>query len=117
MQVGPRQHVNLSVHSRCDALELAFTKVADCPPGARVNQCEQLLAHVGIGAFRNCEIRYTSIEWCVNATVAQIVTSLPYCRRLCSTLVDERLERGDGLVCLLGWRENRVYLGPRQLQP
>ena len=44
-------HIDFGPHSGSDVLQLAFTKVGDRPPRARVDQCEHLLADVCVGAF------------------------------------------------------------------
>src|SRR6202051_150817 len=91
VHVWSRHYINIGLHAWHDSLQLAFTKVTNGPPGARVNESKHLLADVGISAFRNREIGHTGIERCVHAAVFQIVAGVFHSCCLCSTLVDEWL--------------------------
>jgi len=50
-QVWPRHYVDISLHSWRDPFELAFPEIANCPPGAGVNEREHLLSDVSISAL------------------------------------------------------------------
>src|SRR5712671_3475318 len=91
VHVWSRHYINIGLHSWHDSLELAFTKVTNRPPGARVDESKHLLADVGISALRNREIGHTGIERCIDAAVVQIVAGVFHSCCLCSTLVDEWL--------------------------
>src|SRR5258707_15691896 len=81
-------------------LKRSFTKITNRPPGTRVNQREHLLTYVGVRAFGDSEIRHARVERCVDPTVVEVVAGGFHRRRSSPTLVDERFERGYGILGL-----------------
>src|ERR1700733_2396952 len=71
-------HIDLGAHSRSDVLQLAFTKVGDRPPRARIDQCENLLADVRVGAFGNVRIGDASRKRRIDPAVVEIVAGCLY---------------------------------------
>src|ERR1700733_594516 len=101
VNVRLRRQKNVCPHAGLDMLERTFAKIADCPPCARVDECEHLLAYVRVGALRDRKVRHTRIEWRIDPAITEIVAGSFYCRCAGATLVDKRFERGHGMYRLL----------------
>src|SRR5579863_9103385 len=56
------QCIDIRRHTRTDMFQLGLSEIAYDPPGTRIYEGEQLLAGMRKSAFRNCEIRDTSVK-------------------------------------------------------
>ncbi len=92
------QDIDVSAHSGRDALSCPSRKFATAHHVRASIEREHLLPGVRIGAFRNREIRDSSVERSVDAAVVQVVARSVYRRRFCAALVDERFERRHGIL-------------------
>jgi len=100
---GPGHHINVRSHSLLDALEFAFSKIRDCPPPARINQNEHLLADVGVSAFGNYEVGHARFEGRINLAVLEVIPRALDCGFFCAALINQRFQgrdRIDGLFML-----------------
>jgi len=93
--------IHVGPHTRRDVLELAFAKVGDRPPGPRVDEREHLLAGMRVGAFGNRQVGDPGVERRVDAAVVEAVARGVYGGCLRAALVDQRLQRSDGILRLL----------------
>src|ERR1700733_16166058 len=68
-----RHKVDVRGHAGLDMLQLRLAEIRQHPPDTRVDQSENLLSHVSIGALGNDEVSYTCIEWSVDAALVVVV--------------------------------------------
>src|SRR5260370_34653874 len=94
------QHINIGRHPRHDVLKRAFAEITNCPPGARVNQCEHLLTHMRVGAFGDGEVCHTCVERRIDSAVVEVIPGGLHRRGSLPTLVDEWFERSYGMCRL-----------------
>ncbi len=71
-------------------VQRAFTEVSYRPPGARINQRENLLACMRVGALRDSEVCHACVERRLNPAVVQVVPGGLHRRVSRPTLVDQR---------------------------
>src|SRR5258708_33919495 len=74
-------------HAGLDMLQRTLAKVADCPPCARIDQCEHLLTHMRVSTLGNRKVGHTRIERCVDSAIIEIVSGGFYRRGPSATLV------------------------------
>ena len=68
-----RKQVDFRTHARLDVLELSFSKVANHPPSAGINQSEDLLGRPCICTLRNREVGDSGVERSIDPAVVQVV--------------------------------------------
>jgi hypothetical protein len=73
--------------------QLPLPKVGQRPPCARVNQREDLLAHMRIFTRGDRQIRNECVEWSVDTAVIQVILGVLHLRVSRAPLGDQRIER------------------------
>src|ERR1700722_4263343 len=96
-----RHKVDVRGHAGLDMLQLRLAEIRQHPPDTRVDQGENLLSHVSIGALGNDEVSYTRIEWSIDAALVVVVLGVGDCGDASLSLRDEGIEGRDAELRLL----------------
>ena len=82
-------------------MKLGLAEVANHPPGARVDEGEEVLANVSVVAFRDGEVGYAGIEGGINTGVVKIVLCVQDLGGTALALCSQGFQRGDRMLRLL----------------
>jgi hypothetical protein len=93
VSVRSGEDVHIGPHAGPDALQFRFAEVADRPPGARIDQREDLRALVDVRSLRDRQIGNQGVERGVHLAIAEIVLRCLKRRRSCAALGGQALER------------------------
>src|SRR5579863_7793127 len=89
------------MHARTNVTKLALTEICQCPPSARIDKGEDLLADMGILPFGDRQIGDQGVKGRIDPAVVEVIPRILHLRGAFAALTDQWIKSKNRMLCLL----------------